>query len=175
MSIFSRRAPNGMRPAAATEPVGFVSEANSMLTDLSNGYPPRPTLKHLLALQYRINQSRVDNARLCTVKERHLLKTANGNPAYLYIVYDDVRGSTRRHQVSISSQDGRKPEESLYGVVMCSCEDWTFRSEYALMLANWTFIYRSNGEPADVKNPNNEWWLCKHVIAALAHMYRVQP
>ena len=177
MNRFPPRVSGGMSPKQP-RPAGeqsMTATAAQTLAELSSGYPPRPLLRHLLALQYRINESRVNNARLCTIKEVHKLKTANGNPAYLYIVYDDVRGTKRRHQVSISSQDGLPPERSLYGVVMCSCEDWTFRSEFALAQSNWTFIYRSNGEPPVDKNPNNQWWLCKHTIAALAHMYGGRP
>lgn len=53
-------------------------------------YPERPLLKELLALQYRINRSRVEYAALCSLVGVKNTRT-QGQPALVYTVRDKVR------------------------------------------------------------------------------------
>lgn len=165
--MFPRHRQNSSSQAVAREQVpGLATSAAGVV------YPERPLLKELLALQYRINRSRVEYAALCSLVGVKNTRTPKGNPALVYTVRDKVRGSGRLHKVSLSAQDDVPVDKTHYGVVMCTCEDWTFRSEFALAEANWSLILRSNGEPPGTKNPRHELFLCKHTLLAIAHLYR---
>lgn len=50
-------------------------------------------------------------------------------------------------------------------LVSCSCKDFLFRIEYALTQGGNSEIKYSNGQPANVTNPTNKKYMCKHLVA----------
>lgn len=50
-------------------------------------------------------------------------------------------------------------------MVSCSCEDFKYRLEYSLSLSRNAQIKYSNGQPANITNPTNKKFMCKHLIS----------
>ena len=89
--MFPRHRQNSSSQAVAREQVpGLATSAAGVV------YPERPLLKELLALQYRINRSRVEYAALCSLVGVKNTRTPKGNPALVYTVRDKVRGQAAR-------------------------------------------------------------------------------
>jgi hypothetical protein len=72
-----------------------------------------------------------------------------------------VRKTTRNHHVTVYTFIDKK----LHVHCACSCEDNTFRWEFANTQKNASEIEYSNGEPPSTTNPKLRVSLCKHMIA----------
>lgn len=66
-------------------------------------------------------------------------------------------------------QDYAKPSLDSEIWVSCTCPYHLYNSEYALTQQGSSDIIYSNGEPAFERNPNNEGFVCKHILLALQH------
>lgn len=136
---------------------------------LSAGHPV--TLAQLLDYQRQHNADRVMRAGFCTIDKVQAVFTQNGFPAYIYTVKEPVAGSGRFHRVDISSRNPSDPSVTTQPFVSCSCEDFTFRCEWALAnFWNMTFVRYGNGDPSDEKNPEHHPYVCKHLVAAISHL-----
>ena len=138
-------------------------------TAIASGSPV--TLAQLLEFQHQHNRDRVMKAGLCAIRSVDALMTSRGNPAYIYTVKEPVTGSGRFHRVDIASRNPTDPAVTSQPFVSCSCEDFCFRCEWALAkFWDMTFIRYGNGESSEEKNPGNQPYVCKHLIAAISHL-----
>jgi hypothetical protein len=69
-------------------------------------------------------------------------------------------GQKREQDLAIPGQDSQV-------WVSCTCPFHLFNTEYALTHHESSDILYSNGKPANIRNPRNVGFVCKHVVLAL--------
>lgn len=78
--------------------------------------------------------------------------------------------NAKSHKCSIVGLDKSEPTltKQKRVSISCSCEDWCFTWEYAMMTWGAASIKFSNGEPAVIRNPGNVVGACKHLCAVMS-------
>jgi hypothetical protein len=86
------------------------------------------------------------------------------NQVRIYSRDTSKEGSGKQHKSLIRFFG--PPNERTPCWVWCDCAYFTYTLEFALDRNNSSSIKNSNGEPADVRNPGNATFLCKHLYRA---------
>ena len=135
-------------PAPSPEEI----RANKMIRALAAAGRQPLTLRNLFGYNNRYNPLRMRRSHLCVISAVQRGTTGRGNPAYTFVVHENQEGTGRP-------------------VVSCTCEDFLFRCEYALTQWKVSVIRYGDGAPAGIKNPVNAPYVCKHILAAMQHLF----
>ena len=154
-------------PAPSPEEI----RANKMIRALAAAGRQPLTLRNLFGYNNRYNPLRMRRSHLCVISAVQRGTTGRGNPAYTFVVHENQEGTGRPHRVDISSADAKEPAYTGRPVVSCTCEDFLFRCEYALTQWKVSVIRYGDGSPAGIKNPVNAPYVCKHILAAMQHLF----
>lgn len=112
------------------------------------------------------NETTIDAAAVKIIDKKAGM-SKHGIPTYGFITKSPkptTQHKPPRHKTLVRLIPGTK--DRLW--VRCSCEDFTFRWEYALTQNGASNIKYSNGAAAVVTNPNNVPGVCKHLYKILS-------
>ena len=126
----------------------------------------RPTaglsLRQLLKATPPYIHNNAGDVILRTLKET---VTKGGFPAVQGKAMSITNKQRTEYKLSVIGKDREAPiYKQKHVLVSCSCDFFTFYSEYALTQWGSAVIKYSNGEPAVTTNPGNVPLVCKHLV-----------
>lgn len=134
-------------------------------------------LKQLLARTDRERKQRAQYVRLVGVKTGHFKNGLGYVASKSYSTHKVnsqgklVRTQNPNHHVTVITFMDKK----LNVHCACSCEDNTFRWEFANAQKGASVIEYSNGEPPTTTNPKMRVGLCKHMVALVEKIRHKLP